>query len=214
VTIQGCNKDKKSGRIIYGEAGKDFVDLILPIGCVLKLLCASEGAEIVGSVSILYESLDKLPSGLMDRDKSELLNPNVISSYSPTILKIDYGDNFYICADNMSDFYCYTTDSYSSTHTISKGPGEKCACGHTWSRIVQFRHQGTAKINNQGAVEGSIDGGYVKETVTFIITDDLKVMPSSAIASITLLNRLNISDISQLEERNAYVGLDKVTTYF
>ncbi|KAH9309710.1 hypothetical protein KI387_037621, partial [Taxus chinensis] len=177
----------------------------------MKLLSTMEGHRIVGSATNLYESLDKLPLVLMSGDKSELLNPKVVSRCSPSILEIDYGerlghgDNFYVCANNHNNVFGDRT----TTHSLSRQAGETCVCGNAMSCTVEFRQKGISETNSRGtAGEGSsgCGGGYVKETVTFIITDDLKVMPSSTIASITLLNRLNISDLSQLEERSAEVG--------
>ncbi|KAH9309705.1 hypothetical protein KI387_037616, partial [Taxus chinensis] len=138
--------NKKSRRIIYGEAGKDFVDLILsflvlPIGSVMKLLSRVEGNRMVGSATNLYESLEKLPPVLMSGDKSELLNPKVVYKYSPSILEIDYGetalehgDNFYTCENRPSPFL-----GSFATHDLSKRAGETCACGNPMNRVLRFR---------------------------------------------------------------------------
>lgn len=48
--------------------------------------------------------------------------------------------------------------------------------------------------------------GYVKETVTFMITDELEISPASTITSINLLNKLSVKDVADLEERTARVG--------
>eukprot|EP01018_Ginkgo_biloba_P010153 Gb_26021 [translate_table: standard] len=53
-------------------------------------------------------------------------------------------------------------------------------------------------------VSATNQSGYVKETVTFIITDDLSISPTSPITSITMLNKLN-ADLTDLEEQNVTV---------
>jgi len=51
--------------------------------------------------------------------------------------------------------------------------------------------------------------GFVKEVVTFIITDDLNILPISTITRIILLNQLEVKDRSELEEMTVTVGPDK-----
>ncbi|KAH9313875.1 hypothetical protein KI387_022502, partial [Taxus chinensis] len=220
--------NKKMGKIIYGEAGKDFVDLIfsfliLPIGSVMKLL-KSGCVKRVGSVSNLYESMDKLPSVVMMHvDKSELISPKIISSNSTSTLSIDYRpeerneheheDIYYVCGSRVCGHKArnraYHRSCDIATHSLSKLCGEICVCGSSMNCAIQLVKNNSEEIvkgKNLATEEGNSGYGYVKETVTFIITDDLMVTPSSTIASISLLNRLNIKDISQLEERNANVG--------
>ncbi|XVF83485.1 hypothetical protein PTKIN_Ptkin16aG0491700 [Pterospermum kingtungense] len=56
----------------------------------------------------------------------------------------------------------------------------------------------------------SQEGGYVKEAVTYMITDDLLVMPMSITYIITLLNKFNVKDVGVLQEKVIDVGKDKV----
>ncbi|GLJ10630.1 hypothetical protein SUGI_0132070 [Cryptomeria japonica] len=69
--------DTKTRRIVYAEAGKEFVDFLYcflskPLGSILKLLCESQSNRKIGSVSNLYDSMEILPSQFTSTDKSQL----------------------------------------------------------------------------------------------------------------------------------------------
>ena len=52
--------------------------------------------------------------------------------------------------------------------------------------------------------------GYVKEAIQYIITDDLNILPISTITSITKLNKVQVKDISELQEDTVTVNSKKV----
>lgn len=52
-------------------------------------------------------------------------------------------------------------------------------------------------------------GGYVK-ALTYMVMDDLMVMPMSATSVISLLNQYNVKDVEVLEEKVLKVGKDEV----
>lgn len=72
----------------------------------------------------------------------------------------------------------------------------------------------TVSSGSSGSGSESSGAGYVKDTVTFIITDGLEISPSSTITSINLLNKLNVKDLSDLAERNVSVGPNEVRSYY
>ncbi|WMV35339.1 hypothetical protein MTR67_028724 [Solanum verrucosum] len=53
----------------------------------------------------------------------------------------------------------------------------------------------------KGAVAAK--GGFVKEAVTYMVTDDLVVKPMSPISSITLLNKFNVKNVGVLQPAGA-----------
>ncbi|KAL0003021.1 hypothetical protein SO802_016802 [Lithocarpus litseifolius] len=60
------------------------------------------------------------------------------------------------------------------------------------------------------SIPSSVEGGYVKGLVTYMVMDDLEVKPLSSIVSIgTMLNKFNVKDIEALEEN---VGLKLLKT--
>ncbi|KAK1270171.1 hypothetical protein QJS04_geneDACA022801 [Acorus gramineus] len=64
-------------------------------------------------------------------------------------------------------------------------------------------------VGNSSNVEMDESGGIVKEVVTYMVMDDLAVMPMSTISSITLLNKFNIKDVGSLQERVVELGMDE-----
>ena len=72
--------DKKGHRVIYTEAGKEFVDFLitilgLPVGTVITVL-RSQG--MVGFLQNLYESIENLSDIYIqpEQNKVSLLKPN------------------------------------------------------------------------------------------------------------------------------------------
>ncbi|GLJ10615.1 hypothetical protein SUGI_0131860 [Cryptomeria japonica] len=171
----------KTQRIVYAEAGKEFVDFLfsflsMPIGSILKLLYALESSRKIGSVSNLYDSMEKFPSQFLITDKSQLLDPKFITPYFNNSLSIEApATQIFVSVEN---------------------------------HLVQLR-QDTYNSGSSSQTAGQGKSGYVKEMLTFIITDDLKIKGSSTITSITLLNQLNIKDLTDLEERTAIVDRNK-----
>ncbi|PKU87624.1 hypothetical protein MA16_Dca009796 [Dendrobium catenatum] len=77
--------DVRSHKVLFGEAGKDFVDflfslLTLPLGCVIKLVSPP---TMIGSIGKLYQSVENLNEIYLvaNRAKASLLQPEVPTSY-------------------------------------------------------------------------------------------------------------------------------------
>ncbi|CAI5481994.1 unnamed protein product [Closterium sp. Yama58-4] len=54
----------------------------------------------------------------------------------------------------------------------------------------------------------NLSGGFVKETLTFMVTDNLEFYPSSTIKSISLLNTLGVKSMADLESCETTVTKD------
>ncbi|PSS32603.1 Mitochondrial distribution and morphology protein [Actinidia chinensis var. chinensis] len=87
--------DTKSSRVLYAEAGKDFVDFLfsllhLPVGTVIRLLIKD---SMVGSLGDLYESIENLSETYWqpNQNKDSLLKPQTPSCASgvPKLLPSD-----------------------------------------------------------------------------------------------------------------------------
>ncbi|GLT72030.1 hypothetical protein SLA2020_440010 [Shorea laevis] len=71
--------DKNSNRVLFAEAGKEFVDFLfgliqIPIGSIMGLLW-NHGIAGPGSLSRVYESIQNLDSTCLHQTKEELLMP-------------------------------------------------------------------------------------------------------------------------------------------
>ncbi|KAF7116987.1 hypothetical protein RHSIM_RhsimUnG0007100 [Rhododendron simsii] len=53
------------------------------------------------------------------------------------------------------------------------------------------------------------EGGYVKGLITYMVMDDLVVMPMSTISGIALLSKFNVTNVQYLEEKVVTFGMDE-----
>ncbi|XP_010034125.1 uncharacterized protein LOC104423315 [Eucalyptus grandis] len=65
------------------------------------------------------------------------------------------------------------------------------------------------RFSSESAAGSDYKGGFVQGVVTYMVMDDLTVMPMSNISSITLLNRFNVKEIGHLEEKVISLGMDE-----
>lgn len=54
------------------------------------------------------------------------------------------------------------------------------------------------------------ESGYVKELITYLVMDDLSVMPMSTISAIALLKKFELKDLSMLCEMTVEFGMKEV----
>ncbi|KAF3335303.1 hypothetical protein FCM35_KLT19810 [Carex littledalei] len=92
--------DKKSDKVLFGEARRDLVDLIfsllaLPLGAFTKLLTKD---AIVGSIGEVYDSLSKINGTyILSHGKlPSLLNP-------PLATTSNYNNNFFLPPSTYQD---------------------------------------------------------------------------------------------------------------
>ncbi|XP_011027121.1 PREDICTED: uncharacterized protein LOC105127493 [Populus euphratica] len=200
--------DSKHSRVVFAEAGKDFVDfllslLALPLGTVIRLLTNS---TMIGCIANLYNSLEKLDESYMqpNQNKDSILNPPITTQVTnPNFLLPDTKQ-----PEDRKLYYCSNHPGYVSDIHNS-------VCSHCSS------HYGTSYMNQEVKfvrtnVSASTDtpasdqaGGYVKGLVTYMVTGDLSVSPMSMVSVVGLLNKIEIKDFSVLEERVVDFGIDE-----
>ncbi|MBA0665270.1 hypothetical protein Goklo_005154 [Gossypium klotzschianum] len=183
--------DTKGQRVLYAEAGKDFVDflfniLILPVGTVIRLL-AKEG--MVGCLANLYESVENLDDTYFQTktNKDTLLKPNYSSSLATNVPRLLPNIQY---KTTQCIYRCPNCGNYSANDPTSKCP----SCPYAM---------------NSPANKDANEGGYVKGVVTYTIMDDLTVTPMSTISSITMLNKFNVQQVDALEEKVVDVGINE-----
>ncbi|XP_011027124.1 PREDICTED: uncharacterized protein LOC105127495 [Populus euphratica] len=200
--------DSKHSRVVFAEAGKDFVDfllslLALPLGTVIRLLTKS---TMTGCIANLYGSLEKLDESYMqpNQNKDSILKPPITTQVTnPSFLLPDTKK-----PEDRKLYYCSNHPGYVSDIHNS-------VCSHCSS------HYGTSYMNQEVKfvrtnVSASTDtpasdqaGGYVKGLVIYMVTDDLSVSPMSMVSVVGLLNKIEIKDFSVLEERVVDFGIDE-----
>ncbi|VFQ62903.1 unnamed protein product [Cuscuta campestris] len=147
--------DRKAGRVVYAEANKDFVDLLiyllsLPVASLSKHLHNASAC----SLGILHKSVMSLSDAYIHPTKVRgsvfKENESLLSSFTPYLL-----------------------------------PGDLFTGTNTGSRV---------------SIVADMASGYVKEAVTYMVTDDLQVKPHSTLNAIDMMKLFGIKDFSSLEE--------------
>nr|KJB73754.1 hypothetical protein B456_011G248900 [Gossypium raimondii] len=174
--------DCKSNKVLFAEAGKDFVDFLfnllsLPLGTVIKLLKTN---SIVGSLGSLYESIEKLSETYMhpNQNKDSLLNPRARTPASgvPLLLVNDAaGRKVYMCPD-------------SNHRNVADDSG--MACPQCKKRMAT---EVTVVGRNVGEGKTSDEGGFVK----------------GVHICMTMLNKFNVTDVGALQEKVVDLGMNE-----
>ncbi|KAG5533316.1 hypothetical protein RHGRI_027491 [Rhododendron griersonianum] len=191
--------DTKNNRVLFAEAGKDFVDFLftllsLPVGTVVRLLTAK---SMVGSLGNLYDSVESLSDTYMQPNQSKevLLKPKAAACSTEASL--------FLTDDDFAAKKVYMCGNYH--HYVTNDPKVICpACKkYTMTTEVTFL---PSKVANTGL---SGEGGYVKGVVTYMVMDDLVVMPMSTISGISLLSKFNVTNVASVEEKVVTFGMDE-----
>jgi hypothetical protein len=193
--------EKKSRRVLFAEADKEFVDFIfsiftLPVGIVTRLL---QKKKMAGCLRSLYNSLDNLSDIYIqpDQDKGFLLNPkvaNISGDKVPLLLPS-------IELSPMKFYRCGSHTSYVATDRRAICP----SCESSMTTEVSY-----VDPPSDIKASSSREGGYVKGAITYMVMDDLDVKPMSAISSISLLTKFNVTNFGAVEEKVVDFGMDEV----
>ncbi|KAL3717838.1 hypothetical protein ACJRO7_003046 [Eucalyptus globulus] len=110
--------------------------------------------------------------------------------------------SLYKSIENLNDIYlkpnqkealCSNTSTSSCNYYVTDAPSAKCPyCGCSMSTKLSW-----------------FKGGYMKGVVTYMVMDDLVVKPMSTISCITLINKFNVWEIGDLEEKVTDFGMDE-----
>ncbi|XP_011027117.1 PREDICTED: uncharacterized protein LOC105127490 [Populus euphratica] len=201
--------DSKHNKVVFAEAGKDFVDfllslLALPVGTVIRLLTKS---TMTGCIANLYESLEKLDESYLqpNQNKDSILKPTITTQVTnPNFLLPDTKKpedrKFYYCSSHPG----YVSGIHNSvcSHCRSQGYGNL----RHLSEEVEFAAANDSTSTDRPTSER---GGYVKGLVTYMVTGDLSVFPMSMVSGVGLLNKFDIKDFGVLEEKVVELGINE-----
>ncbi|XP_058741698.1 uncharacterized protein LOC131614086 [Vicia villosa] len=192
--------NKDTNKVLFAEAGKDFVDalfsfLTLPLGTIARLVekKSSMGPVSVGCLNKLYGSLKEFDKEYikMEAMKEMLLQPtNSSESYCST-LKLNIDDT-----KPTKHFLCTNHKNCPSSNYLYISRNKKCSCLDYYIRSVSLKNP---------------CNGFVNDGTSFVITNDLVVMPNSVqFTSLGLLQNLDINGVSSVKEWIVNVTKDKV----
>ena len=204
--------DTESGRVLYAEAGKEFVDFLidiiaLPVGAFIPLL----NQEMLGGLGNIYESIENLSTTYLQPNVNKytllmykafisgsvgtlglLQLPNVVTSTSRKL----YGCQLFPRCQKVYDcsIRCSNHSLYGTSELSYQGPQSQ-------------------RLNNP-YFSTEMEEGYVEEAITYMEMDDLEVKPLSTLSMITLLDRFNVKEIGTLVEKVVNFGMDEVCSFF
>lgn len=189
--------------MVYAEADHTFVDILysfitLPLGTIVRLVAKQDDKKLdaFGSLKNLYQSLKDFPECYLAKEECKylLLNPRSLSYDHCRNLKLNVDDTdpltYFMCAKCSKIF-----DPFYSTCNKAKCK----VCGKMMEQEVDQK--------SSVCVSGGV---FASDIVTFIVTDDLCIMPYTSATIIRLLTDLGFTDNSRLEEKNIYIGCEQV----
>jgi hypothetical protein len=192
--------EKGKNKILFAEAGKDFIDVLfsfltLPLGTIARLVAKDEDSNIkavqFGSISSLYQSVTDLDQQYLwsKTCKEMLLNPrNKTGSYCRK-MKLNIDD----IGPIQSYFCCENKDCKIENRVcISFIGNQKCICGKL--------------LNQEIFVKPREEIGFVKETLTFIVSDDLYVMPNNVGTKLNILQKHGLNDLDAIDKQTVNIS--------
>ncbi|KAK9146258.1 hypothetical protein Sjap_006161 [Stephania japonica] len=197
--------DKKANKVLFAEAGKDFVDfliglLTLPLSSAIRVLTSE---KMAGSLGELYESVSNLDSLYIQSsvDMAHTLRPKATLTFTPTPpLSITYNPKYYTCAYNPQYYTCPGT---CSSRRISAFKGSICpSCGCSMSYKISHIN---AHIEHAQVVKSKHEG-FVERAGTYMVMDDLVVKPLSINHS---LKKFNVDNFTCLDELAVDIGMEE-----
>ncbi|XP_045798139.1 uncharacterized protein LOC123892398 [Trifolium pratense] len=192
--------DEKRNKVIFAEAGKDFVDVLFsfltfPLGTIARLVEKKSNMEpvTVGCLNKLYQSVRDLDKECLrsDENKGMLLQPTNSSQNYCSSLKLNIDDTepakYFLCTK-------FNGCSYSRLMNISRN--KKCGCESVYTRSVSLKH---------------CCKGFVKDGTSYLIMDNLLVISNSVrLNSLGLLQNLGVNGATSVKELIVNVTKDTV----
>ncbi|KAJ0705933.1 hypothetical protein HanLR1_Chr09g0301051 [Helianthus annuus] len=204
--------DKLTKRVVYAEADRNFVDILfsfmaLPMGTIVRILAkqhVDNKFEVLGSLNNLYQSLKDFPECYFARGECKfmLLNPRGLfyDHFRTLKLKLDDAEpiKFYVCGTCWIAFANHSPDIPFSI--CNKAVCD--LCNRVMMKEPEFLD----------FTDFLIGGSFFVSNlpITFIVTDDLSVMPYTAADSIRLITEFGITDMRHIEERKLDIGCEQM----
>ncbi|KAL3845130.1 hypothetical protein ACJIZ3_002533 [Penstemon smallii] len=170
--------NKEKNKVLFAEVDGYLADILisfltLPLGTIMRLLTKQFAgrAPVIGSLNTLYKGLGNLDTNYFwtEAGKLMLLNPNNPFEGDLQKLKINIDDTpptkYFIC----QNWNCTWDNLGNVSVNMYHGTG-KCVCGHSMNREIRFL---STDSNQVGAA-----GAFTSEAASFIITDDLRIVPN------------------------------------
>ncbi|XP_057792668.1 uncharacterized protein LOC131009378 [Salvia miltiorrhiza] len=196
--------NKEKTKVLFAEVDSHFADILLsfltlPLGRIMKILEKHYGDEAptIGSLNTLYHSLANLDNAYFwtDGAKQTFLNPASSFEAEYERLKLDITDyqpaRYFVCT------YGHRFRSVSMYYDSIK----KCTKCH--------RDVFGEEVAEKGPQTASRDGVFTIHTTSFIISDDLQILPNET-GILGIFSILGISDMDKAEPINVTFGFSEI----
>ncbi|WVZ14424.1 hypothetical protein V8G54_011990 [Vigna mungo] len=225
---------KEESKVIFAEAGKDFVDVLfsfltLPLGTIARLVRKESKLQPseVASFSSLYQSVENLDKECFSTDtcKEMLLCPrNSMEAYCRS-LKINIDDT-----EPTVDLVCNNLVSCRN-QPVSTFRNKRCICGSMLAEPLSTEgsefFDGFVKSNSLIGIKLLIRFAalafhisllcnvtmvkhMLKGPTTYMVTDDLVVTRSSSLSVMSLLSTMNIPN-HDLQDKVVSIGTEEAS---
>ncbi|KAH6827118.1 hypothetical protein C2S53_004724 [Perilla frutescens var. hirtella] len=199
--------NKEKSKVLFVEADNHFTDILLsfltlPLGRIMKLLEKHYGEEAptIGSLNTLYHSLADLDSSHFCTESAKLILLNPTSSFEADYerLKLDICD-FQPAEDFSCTKCCRRFRSVSMYYDCSTS-----YCGHCgqYSSLKKV-------VAKKWSRAGASDGVFTTRTTSFIISDDLHILPSVT-GLVGIISILGITDTDKSEPIKVTLGFTEI----
>ncbi|KAF6160977.1 hypothetical protein GIB67_007618 [Kingdonia uniflora] len=188
--------DKKTNRVVFAETKHDFVDLLLsfftlPMGKITRLFGKISSSTAIGCMKNLHSSVETLPEDHFQTGacRDMLFRHRRSSEVHCGHLKLNIDDSDRCYYRNRYDFYAFLS-VYPNFSSFTDRIITNCASISTFA-------DGSGVF-----VKGGLEAVYV-------VTNDLQVAYASMNNCISILRKLGVRDLSNLDERTVTVGLQE-----
>ncbi|CAN1234172.1 hypothetical protein LINPERPRIM_LOCUS4139 [Linum perenne] len=192
--------DKQTRKLVYGEAGKEFVDFLLtilslPLGTVTMLLSKNNMVGCLASLGSLYQSIENLNDTYIIQSKSSILNPEAL--YSPT------KNTTLLSTDGLTGIRqpppLHTLHKHTTIRMTEDSRAICPDCNKPMDIKIEYHDAANSKTANSKT--GGQEGGFVKGAASYMIMDNLEVKAMSTVSIMAAFSRVSIKDVGALEEK-------------
>lgn len=199
--------EREKKKVVFAEASSDFIDILfsfltLPMGTIVRRLAnrsdPSHEKVNIGGFTNLYESVANLDAMYFRTKESQdmLLNTRNSAEVQCQNLKIKIDDmkpiQYFIC-----EYLCFTKYSHYLNTYLSTCSNTRCkSCNFHLRKAIHF--------------DAICEGVFVPKTSSFVISDDLHVIPNNPTSTLGILESRGIKDFAALEEKTLKLGSNEV----
>ncbi|EYU33994.1 hypothetical protein MIMGU_mgv1a018806mg [Erythranthe guttata] len=204
--------NKQKTKVLFAEIDSDFADVLIsfltmPLGTIVRVLKKHYGEDQetrvnIGSLTTLYDGLSNLDIDHFGTVGCKKILLNSRSSFEAECckLKIDIiRHSSAVSYLSCEDWNCKYRRSKISTANITG----TCRCGKSLNREVGFLEE--SEVGGDGTAEV-----FATKKTTFLISDNLRMVPSVAVSIMQTLTNLGITDTGGAELRTVTFEFNEI----